>query len=71
MAGAAQATIRVFINPLVPFVWWGGILMLLGGILCWWPVRPRAQAKVRAGSEVETDASEQKPVEVADGGVIA
>jgi cytochrome c-type biogenesis protein CcmF len=35
--GPAQATIRVFINPLVPLVWLGGLLMLLGGVICWWP----------------------------------
>jgi cytochrome c-type biogenesis protein CcmF len=35
--GAGQATIHVFVNPLVPLVWYGGLLMLLGGIICWWP----------------------------------
>ena len=39
--GPAQATIRVFVNPLVVLVWYGGLLMLLGGILCWWPERRR------------------------------
>jgi cytochrome c biogenesis factor len=28
-------------NPLVPLVWSGGVLMLLGGIACWWPERRR------------------------------
>jgi cytochrome c-type biogenesis protein CcmF len=37
--GASEATIRVFVNPLVPLVWLGGIVMLLGGIICWWPPR--------------------------------
>ena len=37
--GASKATIRVFVNPLVPLVWLGGIMMLLGGIICWWPSR--------------------------------
>ena len=37
--GPSQATIRVFVNPLVPLVWLGGLLMLLGGITCWWPER--------------------------------
>ncbi|MBV8822041.1 MAG: heme lyase CcmF/NrfE family subunit, partial [Ktedonobacteraceae bacterium] len=37
--GAGQATIRVFVNPLVSLVWYGGLLMLLGGITCWWPQR--------------------------------
>jgi cytochrome c-type biogenesis protein CcmF len=40
--GSSSATIRVFINPLVSLVWSGGLLMLLGGILCWWPERRRA-----------------------------
>ncbi len=40
--GAGQATIRVFVNPLVPLVWYGGLLMLLGGITCWWPQRRKA-----------------------------
>jgi cytochrome c-type biogenesis protein CcmF len=35
--GPSEATIRVFVNPLVPLVWLGGLLMLLGGIICWWP----------------------------------
>lgn len=34
---AGEATIRVFVNPLVPLVWGGGLLMLLGGLICWWP----------------------------------
>src|SRR6266536_2733764 len=37
--GASEATIRVFINPLTPLVWYGGAVMLLGGIVCWWPER--------------------------------
>lgn len=40
--GAGQATLRVFVNPLVPLVWYGGLLMLLGGITCWWPERRKA-----------------------------
>lgn len=39
--GASQARIHVFINPLTPLVWFGGFLMLLGGITCWWPERRR------------------------------
>ncbi len=40
-SGASEATIRVFVNPLVPLVWLGGLLMLLGGATCWWPERRR------------------------------
>jgi cytochrome c-type biogenesis protein CcmF len=41
--GAASATIRVFINPLTPLVWLGGLLMLVGGVTCWWP-EPRRRS---------------------------
>lgn len=49
----SSATIRVFINPLVPLVWYGGVLMLLGGILCWWPLR-RAQPGRLSERKAET-----------------
>ena len=45
--GTSSATIRVFLNPLVPLVWIGGVLMLLGGILCWWPLRRVAPGRLR------------------------
>jgi cytochrome c-type biogenesis protein CcmF len=48
--GASEATIRVFINPLTPLVWYGGALMLLGGIVCWWPERRKVRA-VRAARQ--------------------
>lgn len=39
--GAGQASIRVFLTPLVPLIWSGGVVMLLGGIICWWPEKRR------------------------------
>ncbi len=39
--GATSATIHIFINPLTPLVWYGGLLMIFGGIICWWPQRRR------------------------------
>jgi cytochrome c-type biogenesis protein CcmF len=44
--GPSEATIRVFVNPLVPFVWLGGLVMLLGGIICWWPERRKRRVLV-------------------------
>jgi cytochrome c-type biogenesis protein CcmF len=55
----SQVSIKVFVNPLVPLVWLGGLLMLLGGIACWWPERRRHVARLR---EV---AARGTPVEVA------
>ncbi len=61
--GAAEATIRVFINPLTPLVWYGGALMLLGGIVCWWPERRKrgiVQGAVARGERVETMVTVEK-----------
>jgi cytochrome c-type biogenesis protein CcmF len=46
--GTDNAVLKVFVNPLVPLVWFGGLLMLLGGITCWWPERRRASRLVEA-----------------------
>lgn len=46
-SGAAQATIRVFINPLVPLIWLGAVFMLIGGVTCWWPARAAPYARER------------------------
>jgi cytochrome c-type biogenesis protein CcmF len=50
-----SATIRIFYNPLVPLVWSGGVVMLLGGIFCWWPERRRVSrvAEQRQAKRVE------------------
>ncbi|MGB8347164.1 MAG: heme lyase CcmF/NrfE family subunit [Ktedonobacteraceae bacterium] len=48
--GASQATIRIFINPLVPLIWLGGLIMLIGGIICWWP-----EKRKRVGAGRNTD----------------
>lgn len=58
--GAAQATIRVFVNPLVPLVWFGALVMLLGGMICWWPARTHlATAHVSTAAQ----AAEARPSE--------
>lgn len=55
--GSATATIRVFVNPLVSLVWYGGLVMLTGGIFCWWPGRRRtARLAERAPQLVEVPA---------------
>lgn len=43
------ARISVFINPLVGWIWFSGVMIVLGGLLAAWPSRP-AERRERAGS---------------------
>ena len=45
--GADAAEIRVTFNPLVRWVWLGGALMALGGLVVMWPAADRK--RVQAG----------------------
>jgi cytochrome c-type biogenesis protein CcmF len=66
--GPSQATLRVFVNPLMPLLWYGGVLMLLGGVICWWPVKKRASAAV-ARSAVTAKAADRLAIAgTGDGG---
>jgi len=62
--GLSQATIRVFVNPLVTLVWLGGVVMLFGGIICWWPERKRRKRSVSSENEsVEATLAVARPAE--------
>jgi cytochrome c-type biogenesis protein CcmF len=67
--GAAQASVQVFINPLVSFVWWGGVLMLLGGIVCWWPERRRPGGK-KSVARPARETGNMKSSDISDGEVV-
>ncbi len=67
---ASQATIQVFINPLVPLVWYGGLLMVLGGMICWWPARRRVQAMSAKLAPALERAKMQPAAGLSDGEVI-
>jgi cytochrome c-type biogenesis protein CcmF len=54
--GTEQAVYRFNINPLVWWVWFGGGVLVLGGLLTMWPGAPRA---VRAAPAPETRAVPQ------------
>jgi cytochrome c-type biogenesis protein CcmF len=54
--GADAASVRVFVNPLTPLVWMGGALMLLGGVLCWWPERRRRPMLIEQPARREREA---------------
>lgn len=69
--GPGASTIRVFINPLVPLVWLGGLLMLLGGVICWWPGTQGVPVKAAlAARETKKRAPEVPGTGIADGGVV-
>lgn len=36
----STATFKVFINPLVNLVWWGGLVLILGTFIAAWPTEP-------------------------------
>ena len=48
-SGGASASFKVFINPLMSWMWVGGIVIILGVLLAAWPrgVRVSAEARVR------------------------
>jgi cytochrome c-type biogenesis protein CcmF len=46
---ASSATFKIYINPLINLVWWGGLILILGTFIAAWPTEPsttsvRAQA---------------------------
>jgi cytochrome c-type biogenesis protein CcmF len=63
--GLSQSSFHVFLNPLVSFVWFGGLIMMLGGITCWWPERHRKIVVMRTPS-VGVDRAGLSPVLGAD-----
>lgn len=45
------ATFRVLVNPLVPWIWFGGMIMALGTLIALWPApEPRRAVSARPGS---------------------
>jgi cytochrome c-type biogenesis protein CcmF len=51
---ATSATVRVAVNPLIAWIWAGGALTALGGVLAGWPRRrPRRDAPAQVAGAVE------------------
>lgn len=40
----ASATFKVYINPLINLVWWGGLILILGTAISVWPAEPLTSA---------------------------
>jgi cytochrome c-type biogenesis protein CcmF len=52
-----SATFKVFINPLINLIWWGGLILIVGTVISVWPsetlpahLRERAVSTSRAGA---------------------
>jgi cytochrome c-type biogenesis protein CcmF len=46
---APPATFRLIVSPLVAWIWIGGILVFLGGLICIWPTPDLAHRRATAG----------------------
>ncbi len=51
VGGTDQATFAITINPLVMWVWLGGGILILGGIITMWPGGPQIGVKKRSESQ--------------------
>ncbi len=49
--GTEEAVYRITMNPLVWWVWYGGMVLALGGIVAMWPAGVRAGASLRPRAE--------------------
>jgi cytochrome c-type biogenesis protein CcmF len=47
---AQNATFKVYINPLINLVWWGGIVLIIGTVVAAWPHEPEPVVQARAAS---------------------
>jgi cytochrome c-type biogenesis protein CcmF len=48
-----MATIQAYVNPLIGFLWWGGIVLIIGTGVTIWPARAPARAPAYVPGGVE------------------
>src|SRR6266853_1491887 len=58
--GTEQAVFRFTINPLVWWVWYGGLIIALGGLIVMWPGGSPAAKRSQAGYAVRLVGTEEK-----------
>jgi cytochrome c-type biogenesis protein CcmF len=46
-ASADAATFRIFLNPLINWVWAGGVIFVIGTLIAAWPDREKEPARAR------------------------
>jgi cytochrome c-type biogenesis protein CcmF len=42
-----EANFKVFVNPLVGWIWIGGVVMVVGSVIAFWPERAESRVPVR------------------------
>jgi cytochrome c-type biogenesis protein CcmF len=52
--GAHAATFKVYINPLINLVWWGGLILMIGTFITAWP-------RERTVTSYQSSAASAKP----------
>jgi cytochrome c-type biogenesis protein CcmF len=55
-----SATFKVFVNPLVSWVWLGGLVFILGTLIAAWPEREMLSANVPIRSQTRGLPAEAK-----------
>src|SRR5439155_25051377 len=60
VAGTEQAVFRFTINPLVWWVWYGGMIVAVGGLIVMWPGGSPAARRAQAGYAVRLVGEEGK-----------
>jgi cytochrome c-type biogenesis protein CcmF len=66
VSGEENAEVRITFNPLVWWVWYGGLIMALGGLIVMWPQATRQGARRAEGGYVVTlqpERAERAPAE--------
>jgi len=60
------ATFRFLVNPLVPWIWTGGMIMAIGTLIAMWPAAPGGQVPAEGVQEVRTASRGRRERELAE-----
>lgn len=59
------ATFRILVNPLVPWIWAGGMIIAIGTLIALWPSAPSVPAPTRVPERVGRRAGAREREELA------
>ncbi|MBW4436507.1 MAG: cytochrome c biogenesis protein CcsA [Pleurocapsa minor GSE-CHR-MK-17-07R] len=49
---SGAVTFKVYVNPLINLVWWGGLVLIAGTLIASWPTGQKAEARQRVANAV-------------------